>query len=75
MTLPSCHNILKMVNAGYGITILPSTIARRMLPENARVIEIEEQYPLNLYLLYPKDKILSNTEEALAEYLKEEAAD
>lgn len=75
MTLPSCHNILKMVNAGYGITIIPSTIARRMLPENARIIEIEEQYPLNLYLLYPKGKILSNTEETLAEYLKEEAAD
>lgn len=73
MTLPSCHNVLEMVSKGYGLTILPSKITYSLAPSDTRIVELDEEIPVNINLIYEKNRALTNMERELANRLSEEA--
>jgi len=72
MTLPCIRNILEMVSCEYGITMLPSIAANRMLPMNAQIVELTEYFPLTVSMIYNHSRNLSSQDKELAEYLRKE---
>ena len=65
MTLPNCYSLLNMVDRGCGIAILPKKVIERVASDTTRIVLLEENFELNINLLYDKNKSLSNEEEEL----------
>lgn len=73
LTLPSCHNVMKMVSEGHGISILPLKMAESNALPGVCLIEPYETYPISVCLIYEKEHTLSNLEQALIEKLSQKA--
>lgn len=73
LTLPSCHNVMKMVSEGHGISILPLRMAESNALPGVRLVEPYEPYPISVCLIYEKEHTLSNLEQALIDKLTKEA--
>ena len=71
MDLPSVHAVLSMVNAGLGVSMVPSIDARMMIAYPVRVYPIGRGAPaLNVVLLTRKNEPNSRTTDALFESIQ-----
>jgi DNA-binding transcriptional LysR family regulator len=71
MDLPSVHAVLSMVNAGLGVSMVPSIDARMMIAYPVRVYLIGRGAPaLNVVLLTRKNEPNSRTTDALFESIQ-----